>query len=216
MLNSFAVPEKDPHAYYPQEVEVEEQQQLVSMPSSWHNDQLAPAQITPAQIGPASTGQAKHIQSKKRPLPRESSQMFGGVEELLREGQDWWMKDQSAVATGFDNWSYGAHDWAQTTQQTRHRPSIGGPEQLPQGGDVTRGAQPIPQTNYNELNTGGNVLPTSLAFQSGGMPASANEYHEVTTSLGNNNNACTTNGNGGLGYGLYSNANTYNESEWYQ
>lgn len=36
--------------------------------------------------------------------------MFGGVEALLREGmnEDWWVKDQSQVASGFDNWG-GLH-----------------------------------------------------------------------------------------------------------
>lgn len=36
------------------------------------------------------------------------SDMFGGVEQLLREGQDWWLADQSALAVGFGNWGEDA------------------------------------------------------------------------------------------------------------
>ncbi|KAF1362927.1 hypothetical protein EJ07DRAFT_105100 [Lizonia empirigonia] len=33
------------------------------------------------------------------------SQLFGGVDQLLREGQDWMVRDQSQLASGFDNWA---------------------------------------------------------------------------------------------------------------
>ncbi|KAJ9669543.1 Nitrogen assimilation transcription factor nit-4 [Coniosporium apollinis] len=33
------------------------------------------------------------------------SELFGGVDQLLREGQDWWLRDQSQLAMGFDNWN---------------------------------------------------------------------------------------------------------------
>jgi hypothetical protein len=32
------------------------------------------------------------------------SAIFGGVEQLLRDGQDWWVKDQNQLATGFGHW----------------------------------------------------------------------------------------------------------------
>jgi hypothetical protein len=38
--------------------------------------------------------------------------LFGGVESLVEESQDWWLKDQSALALGFDNWIDGGTDWA--------------------------------------------------------------------------------------------------------
>lgn len=37
--------------------------------------------------------------------------LFGGVESLVEESQDWWLKDQSALALGFDNWVDGGTDW---------------------------------------------------------------------------------------------------------
>jgi hypothetical protein len=38
--------------------------------------------------------------------------LFGGVESLVEESQDWWLKDQSALALGFDNWIDPGTDWA--------------------------------------------------------------------------------------------------------
>ena len=32
------------------------------------------------------------------------SALFGGVEQLLREGQDWWLRDQSQLAVEFEQW----------------------------------------------------------------------------------------------------------------
>ena len=33
------------------------------------------------------------------------SDMFGGVDQLLRDSQDWWLRDQSQLAMGFENWN---------------------------------------------------------------------------------------------------------------
>ena len=38
--------------------------------------------------------------------------LFGGVDSLVEESQDWWLKDQSAFALGFDNWVDPNTDWA--------------------------------------------------------------------------------------------------------
>lgn len=62
--------------------------------------------------------------SRKRRLPStaDTSSMFGGVEALLREGQDWWMKDQSQIALGFDNWSYTTTEgWSQRQRSKQSR-----------------------------------------------------------------------------------------------
>ncbi|GME24535.1 fungal specific transcription factor [Neofusicoccum parvum] len=41
------------------------------------------------------------------------SDLFGGVDALLRESQDnWWLRDQSQLALGFDNWGMSAEDLA--------------------------------------------------------------------------------------------------------
>lgn len=44
-----------------------------------------------------------------------ASNMFGGVEALLREGQDWWVEDQSQVASGFGNWRLSSPTSSATT-----------------------------------------------------------------------------------------------------
>lgn len=36
--------------------------------------------------------------------------MFGGVDQLLREGQDWIFRDQTQLANGFENWNPGNID----------------------------------------------------------------------------------------------------------
>lgn len=43
--------------------------------------------------------------SASRQARTSPSVLFGGVDSLIEESQDWWMKDQSALAVGFDNWN---------------------------------------------------------------------------------------------------------------
>jgi hypothetical protein len=33
--------------------------------------------------------------------------IFSGVENLVEESQDWWLRDQSALALGMENWGEG-------------------------------------------------------------------------------------------------------------
>lgn len=37
--------------------------------------------------------------------------LFGGVESLIGESQDWWYNDQNQLAQGFDNWTAPEADW---------------------------------------------------------------------------------------------------------
>lgn len=51
------------------------------------------------------TDQARLYQAyEKDPSPSDLAGMFGGVDQLLREGQDWIYRDSQQVATGFENW----------------------------------------------------------------------------------------------------------------
>ena len=43
--------------------------------------------------------------SATRQARTSPSVLFGGVDSLIEESQDWWLKDQSALAVGFDNWN---------------------------------------------------------------------------------------------------------------
>ncbi|KAI9765901.1 MAG: hypothetical protein M1840_007042 [Geoglossum simile] len=61
-----------------------------------------------------------HVPTKETPTPRSfqdsprsitgsthsasPSALLGGIENLVQESQDWWLRDQSALAFGFDNW----------------------------------------------------------------------------------------------------------------
>lgn len=57
---------------------------------------------TPAT--PAST-QARQSLDGMSSAGASPSQLFGGVDQLIREGQDWIFRDQTQLASGFDNWS---------------------------------------------------------------------------------------------------------------
>ncbi|KAF2432594.1 hypothetical protein EJ08DRAFT_123005 [Tothia fuscella] len=39
------------------------------------------------------------------------STLFGGVDQLLRDSQDWWLKDQNQLALGFEQWPMSESDW---------------------------------------------------------------------------------------------------------
>ena len=40
-----------------------------------------------------------------------AAKLFGGIDSLMEESQDWWYKDQSQLALGFDNWNAPTQDW---------------------------------------------------------------------------------------------------------
>lgn len=43
--------------------------------------------------------------------PVNAATMFGGVDSLIEESQDWWFQDQSQLALGFDNWNNSSSGW---------------------------------------------------------------------------------------------------------
>ena len=86
-------------------------------------DQASVAQQAPAQPfrasgiaeipRPSSAPQQPRVRTAtKRPQASKRStmapDMFGGVQALLREGADWWVEDQTQVATGFGKWNRNA------------------------------------------------------------------------------------------------------------
>jgi hypothetical protein len=54
--------------------------------------------VTPPTAGPSYGSHAT------RQTGDSPSALFGGVEQLLRDGQDWWIKDQSQLAVEFEQW----------------------------------------------------------------------------------------------------------------
>ncbi|KAF2658723.1 hypothetical protein K491DRAFT_592406 [Lophiostoma macrostomum CBS 122681] len=75
--------------------------------------QRHPSAIDPSP--PATAGGRHSIDETS--VGNSPSQLFGGVEQLMREGQDWWLRDQSQLALGFDNWNLSADEiaWLNST-----------------------------------------------------------------------------------------------------
>lgn len=78
------------------------------------------AQLTKAQQDAWNAHQAR-LQGMHNIMPKTSSAeiannaavLFGGVDSLIEESQDWWLNDQAQLATGFDNWNSPApSDWS--------------------------------------------------------------------------------------------------------
>jgi hypothetical protein len=78
-----------------------------------------PSQTSFTAPTPASTQGRQSIDGQST-TANSPSQMFGGVDQLLREGQDWILRDQTQLATGFENWNPGSIDdiasWFASTQ----------------------------------------------------------------------------------------------------
>ncbi|KAF2645628.1 pathway-specific nitrogen regulator, partial [Massarina eburnea CBS 473.64] len=76
-----------------------------------NSQQVASPQTTGAQKNNVSTPtstQARQSIDGMNSTENSPSQLFGGVEQLMREGQDWWLRDQNQLAIGFDNWGFGS------------------------------------------------------------------------------------------------------------
>ena len=72
--------------------------------------------LTQAQQDAWNAHQARfkttQAENSSAPQNANAAVLFGGVDSLVEESQDWWLKDQSALALGFDNWVDGSTDWA--------------------------------------------------------------------------------------------------------
>jgi len=62
-----------------------------------------------ARMGIASAQQAASIPTAGSNASAQA--LFGGVESLIGESQDWWYNDQRQLALGFDNWTAPEPDW---------------------------------------------------------------------------------------------------------
>lgn len=140
--------------------------------------------------------------SRKRRLPSaaDANSMFGGVEALLREGQDWWMKDQSALALDFANWNYTD---SRNDGVTRPRPHA-----------QQAAPQPLTGRTPQTQQTGSHSMTSVESQPARDMAMTRDHGNEVM------NNDFTIPATGfaqpdlTFGYGLYS--KTYNENDWYR
>lgn len=143
---------------------------------------------------PASTnGGRVSIDANASSTGNSPSQFFGGVEQLVREGQDWWLRDQSQLAMGFDNWNLSADEMAWLN-------SGGGAGGAGNGGAVM-GSPAAGEAGYA-------VSPVVGS----GMVQSVNGNGIVNGNGNAHANGGAINGVNGYGGAM----NTYNENEWYQ
>ncbi|KAH6613976.1 pathway-specific nitrogen regulator [Boeremia exigua] len=150
---------------------------------------------TPAT--PAST-QARQSFDAVSSTGASPSALFGGVDQLIREGQDWIYRDQTQLASGFDNWSnqdFG--DIASWFASTGASPGTFGPvpaSQSMNGGPVGGGA----------VNGG-----TENGYNVNGVPMNGGANGNGNPNLNPNPGL---NGMGGVG-GMH--GFTYDERSWY-
>jgi hypothetical protein len=143
---------------------------------------------TPASTTTGPPGTRQSFDANASSTGNSPSQFFGGVEQLIREGQDWWLRDQNQLAIGFDNWTMPGSEemgvWLNNT--AAQAGAISSPPMGPTSGYATS-----PMTDANGAMNGGPVNGTS----------NVNGMNGVT----------------GLNAGGYGTAlNSYNEQDWYQ
>jgi hypothetical protein len=110
---------------------------------------------------PASTQTRQSMDSST--AGNSPSQLFGGVDQLMREGQDWIFRDQTSLANDFGNWD--AEDIASFLASTHMQPSgfpvaVGAPMNGgPVGGGVVAGNE---TGNVYSPGVNGNAAPAGL------------------------------------------------------
>ncbi|KAF2032709.1 hypothetical protein EK21DRAFT_60252 [Setomelanomma holmii] len=121
---------------------------------------------------PASTQGRQSIDGQTT-AGNSPSQLFGGVDQLIREGQDWIFRDQTQLANGFENWHPGSIDdiasWFASTQSPTNSypaPGVNAPMNGgPVGGAPTNGFGPNLQANGNLPVNGNNGLNNMTGLQ---------------------------------------------------
>ncbi|KAI9713032.1 MAG: Nitrogen assimilation transcription factor nit-4 [Bogoriella megaspora] len=122
--------------------------------------------------------------------------MFGGIDQLIREGNDWTLKDQTNLALGFDNW--GPADWNEALWGTGNPLATTGPTN---GG--TYGFDASNLANLNGINPG-----ASITSAPNGNLMAANMMNSMNGMNG-------MNGLNGSDDGYQGNGFIDNESDWY-
>ncbi|KAI8942434.1 Nitrogen assimilation transcription factor nit-4 [Plenodomus lindquistii] len=126
--------------------------------------------MTPAT--PASTQGRQSVDGSATTAGNSPSQLFGGVDQLLREGQDWIYRDQTQLASGFENWNPQSIDdiasWFASTASPTNGFSVPGTIVDMNGGGPVGGNA---QNGYVNVNGGGVVNVNGVGSVNGiGMP----------------------------------------------
>jgi hypothetical protein len=159
---------------------------------------------TPAT--PAST-QARQSLDGMSSAGASPSQLFGGVDQLIREGQDWIFRDQTQLASGFDNWSnqeFGdIASWFASTGASPGNAAFNGV-------GVGVSGVPVPNANTAATMNGGPVGGAPTGYNVNGVPTSNNP--NVNGGVNGMNGTSGMNGMNSMG-GMQ--GFTYDERSWY-
>lgn len=170
----------------------------------------SPHQINSSRA--SSTSPSNNVQQAQTNSP---AGLFGGVEQLLRDSNDWWIRDQSQIAVGFERWpmanSYDL-DGERTGQSTPIQPQqphrsvpaswTNGPSQTPnaqlasaiQGRVPMAGPYPYQQPSHNRPtsrpqptnNEHNNAsINPNLAYASANMNDQNNQNQWIDGYIGN-------------------------------
>lgn len=161
--------------------------------------QIQPPTSTP-QRQQMSGQHSSHNPMQPRPMGASPSDMFGGVDQLLRDSQDWAYRDQAQLATGFGNWNLDAADpapsWMSGTMGDANTSFPMQSQVQPQQQQQQQQQQPIPTTAQN--------MPPAYTMGNGGgvhNAADANAFAVMSWMNGAN---------------PYTNMTSYDEEEWYR
>ncbi|KAF2723790.1 hypothetical protein K431DRAFT_282484 [Polychaeton citri CBS 116435] len=160
------------------------------------------AQQYPSHVTtPAHTVSDDQSRSHQRSPGTSPSDMFGGVEQLIRENMDWVYKDQAQIASGFDNWTGGMEGMDHWSNGHAVSP-------VASGGGVISAAPPPSVRN----------APVPANIQGGyGIPNGLDNGVGVGTGIGSVNTVANgypmMDGMQGIFNGSVA---AYNEDEWYQ
>ncbi|KAJ6274679.1 dna repair protein rad5 [Bipolaris maydis] len=148
---------------------------------------------------PASTQGRRSVDGGHTTAGNSPSQLFGGVDQLLREGQDWIYRDQTQLATDFENWNpQGVDDIASWFASTANSTGVFQP---------TTNVAPITSNEINGGPVGGGgddgIIAATNGYPNGRFNDNANNSNV------NGFGAMALNGAGLQGF-------TYDEQSWYQ
>ncbi|CAI6332507.1 unnamed protein product [Periconia digitata] len=143
------------------------------------------------------------------------SQVFGGVEQLMREGQDWWLRDQNQLALGFDNWNFAASTAATTAAAAAVAPAVssGHPAASAAIGGLGNGT--------DDLNAAAEWFAAQQSRQGGsgggGILGASSPGFDVEGLMSGVDGGGGVNGvNAAMGAYSVGDGGLYDESEWYQ
>ncbi|KAM3424364.1 Nitrogen assimilation transcription factor nit-4 [Cercospora zeina] len=138
---------------------------------------------------------------------RSPSDMFGGVEQLIRDSQDWAYRDQAQMAAGFGNWNQLDIDstvWAPQTSVITHAGTAGMHVPMGMHNDIVGG--PVQQQQQQHMNPAAaapTATPTADYSSHATSPQSVSSDPGMASWLSSMN-------------AYNSRATAYDENEWYQ